>query len=301
MKKLGRVVICGLGVMGASLGHALICRKVAREVFGLVRRPEVIAPLLKQKLVHQASVDPAQVLPDADLVVLAQPVGQIVRQLEQIAQHLKPGVLCTDVGSVKQLIVSPAEKILRGKGHFIGAHPMTGTEKFGFENYIADLYQDMPCIVTPTRNSDPEALSRVLHFWESVGARVTQMSAPEHDHLVGFMSHLPHVVSYTLMKCLREQKEENPFLFDLAGGSFRDMTRIAGSSPDIWIDILQGNKEAILQSMESFQANWDWLKSCLCEDDFASIRRMLEDVARARQEFSQRTPPDPAGRKPKAD
>jgi len=162
---------------------------------------------------------------------------------------------------------------------------MTGTEKFGFANFVEGLYSGMPCIVTHDGDTDPEALDRIQAFWQSLGSRVSLMSPGEHDDCVGFISHLPHVVSFTLMKCLMEQKRENPFLFDLAGGSFRDMTRIAASSADIWMDILLANKDRTLGAIRHFQNNLDWFEKTLKKEDAASLRQHLIDASHARQEF----------------
>ena len=167
-----KVTLCGMGVMGASLGYTLIRSKLAKEVVGFVRREEVIPQLIRLKLAHKAFTSLEAAVKDAEIIVLCVPVALIPRILKEMISYVKPGTLIMDVGSVKTSIVSSCERIAGNKAGFMGCHPMTGTEKFGFENYVPDLYQGAPCILTPTDHTPKWVCSIAGLFWKQLKTKV---------------------------------------------------------------------------------------------------------------------------------
>ncbi len=282
-----KVVICGMGVMGGSLGHTLLhSPQVARRVVALVRRAEVIPKILEKRLAHEVFVDVQSAMDGAELIVVATPVAFIPKQVEILCPYLKPSMIVTDVGSVKKNIVKECERIIAKSAAFVGSHPMAGTEKFGFENFVENLYQNTPCIVTPTKRTRTEAFCKVQKFWQALGCHVLFMSPEEHDKNVTWISHLPHVLSFVLLNALLNQRSQTPDLFDMSGGSFRDMTRVAGSSPELWTDIFLSNQKQILKVLDKFRKNLTCFRSLLKNKNQEALHNLLLETSKARNEFS---------------
>ena len=280
-----KVVICGMGVMGGSLGYSLCRTGLIKCVQGLVRRPETIREIIKLKLAHKATDVPREALKDAELIILAIPPETIGGILKSILPFLKPGMIVTDLCSVKKSVVGQCEMMLKGKASYIGSHPMTGTEKFGFSNYVGDLYKDTPCIITPTPNTPVKALKIIKSFWRTVGSKLLIMDPLEHDISASYISHLPHVIAYSLSNTVCRQRASFPFLFKMAAGSYKDMTRIAGSSPSLWVDIFLNNKKEILKSVKEFRNNLDFLYKQIKESDKDKISDFLNTAYNGRKEF----------------
>lgn len=248
-----KVVICGMGVMGASLGHTLVKEKLVKCVYGLIRRPQIAGRLVAEKLCHKASSDIREAVSDAELVVLAIPASAVPSFLRSMLPFLQPGAVVSDLCSVKQEVVKAAEAVLkRSKVLYLSVHPMTGTEKFGFENYLPDLYRNTPCVITPGEKCPSSVITKIKIFWAALGARVLMLSPLEHDICAAWISHLPHVLSYLLFEGVEQQNQRRANLFAMSAGSFRDMTRVAGSSPELWTDIFLHNKKELSKAVKIF-------------------------------------------------
>lgn len=238
-----KVTLVGVGLLGGSLGMALRLRGLAEHVCGVVRRSAVIADCERLGAVDVATRNLGPAVRGADLVVLCSPIGQMGTLTRELAPFLEPGALVTDVGSVKGPLVEELEPIVaKAGGQFVGSHPMAGSEKTGVQAARADLFEGAICAVTPTPRTDPKALARVQRLWESVGARVLALSPQQHDDLVSRSSHLPHVVAAALANYVlspAHPKEQAA----LCAGGFRDTTRIASGSPEMWRDIALANRE----------------------------------------------------------
>ncbi len=237
-----KITLVGVGLLGGSLGLAVRERKLATRVEGYARRTASIADCEKLGLVDRATDDLASAVTGADLVILCTPLGQMRRLTEQLLPALKKGAIVTDVGSVKVSVVSELEPLVASVGaHFVGSHPMTGAEKVGPDAARADLFEHAVCVVTPTTKSAAEAVRRVEAFWKGLGGRPMRLTPEAHDDLVARSSHLPHVVAAELANYVlspvhpKEQAE-------LCAGGFRDSTRIASSSPEMWRDIALANR-----------------------------------------------------------
>ncbi|MHC4605371.1 MAG: prephenate dehydrogenase [Planctomycetota bacterium] len=237
----GTVAVVGLGQIGSSLAAAARKKKLARRVIGIARRSVVRRTALRIRAVHEATADLGAVA-DADLVVLATPVRHILKTLPAVAREMKPGALLTDVGSTKEEVAARAKQVLRRTSiGFIGGHPMAGTEKAGIAGCDARLFAGRPYILVPVRVPRPAHRRRMNGLAKGLGARVCWIdSAKEHDRIVATISHLPHLIAYTLVDLARDDR-----MLRLSGGSFRDATRVAQSPPEMVLDFLLTNRRAL--------------------------------------------------------
>lgn len=242
-----KVAILGPGLLGGSIALALRARgDTAVAVWA--RRAEAAAEVLSRGCADLASTDLREVVSGAALVILCTPVGSMPQLATDIAPHLAPGAIVTDVGSVKAPVVAALEPILRGRGEFVGSHPMAGSDQAGIEAARADLFAGAVCIVTPTPSTNAAAAAEVEVFWKSLGSSVRTLSPAEHDEVVALISHFPHLLAATLVDSVAST---NPAAFDFAGPGFRDTTRVAGGPPGMWTEILHTNRHAVRKSAEA--------------------------------------------------
>jgi prephenate dehydrogenase len=250
-----RVAIVGIGLMGGSLGLALR-RRGGWRVAGLARREETVRLAKKRGAIHEGATDPAQILPGSDVVVLCSPVDKIVSLATGYRRFLAPKALLMDVGSVKGPVVRALEKVFDGaRGPvFVGAHPMAGSEKTGVENARANLYRGATCAITPSARTSLARVAQAADFWKSVGARPLIVDPETHDRAVAVVSHLPHLIADALMLSVADWKHPNgiALLKELAAGSFRDATRVAGADPVLWRGIFRLNDRAVREAVRLF-------------------------------------------------
>ena len=246
--------------MGGSLGMALRQRGLAEHVCGVVRRSAIIADCERLGAVDLATRNLGPAVRGADLVVLCSPIGQMGPLTQELIPYLEPDAVVTDVGSVKGTLVDELEApIAKAGGHFIGSHPMAGSEKTGVQAARADLFEGALCAVTPTARSNAAALAQVQQLWSALGSRILTLSPAQHDDLVSRSSHLPHVVAAALANYVlspANPKEQAA----LCAGGFRDTTRIASGSPEMWRDIALANREnlarvlgVLIEDLQEFQ------------------------------------------------
>ena len=286
-----QAVIIGVGLIGGSLGMILRRKQLASNVVGVGRRIENLKTAVSVGAIDRYVVDPREAVKDADLVILATPVDTYERHLKEWASCLRPGAIVTDVGSVKgDLVVRSERQIPRGV-HFVGAHPIAGKEKTGAAAGSEDLFSGRRCILTPTQQTDPQALERVQALWQEAGAVVLTMDPQLHDKILGTVSHLPHVAAFALMNALVDIRSELPAL-DLAGhsgGGLRDTTRIAASSPEMWRDIFLWNRENVVACICAYERSLGELRKLIQTGDAAGIEKMLERAKVERDRFPIRT------------
>ncbi|HEY7129753.1 MAG TPA: prephenate dehydrogenase/arogenate dehydrogenase family protein [Nitrospira sp.] len=286
-----QAVIIGVGLIGGSLGMILRRKQLASNVVGVGRRIENLKTAVSVGAIDRYVVDPREAVKDADLVILATPVDTYERHLKEWASCLRPGAIVTDVGSVKgDLVVRSERQIPRGV-HFVGAHPIAGKEKTGAAEGSEDLFSGRRCILTPTQQTDPQALERVQALWQEAGAVVLKMDPQLHDKILGAVSHLPHVAAFALMNALVDIRSELPAL-DLAGhsgGGLRDTTRIAASSPEMWRDIFLWNRENVVACICAYERSLGELRKLIQAGDAAGIEKMLERAKVEREKFPIRT------------
>jgi len=275
-----QITIIGVGLLGGSLGKAIKEKKIARKVVGIVRRKQSIKEVLSYKACDEVTLNIASGVKDADLIIIATPVGKIVPMVESILPHLKPNTIITDVGSVKEAIVDLAQEKCQGKALFIGSHPIAGSEKRGVNASSADLFKNTVCIVTPTKKSDKTALEKVISFWKKVNASVEILTVKEHDKVMAAASHLPHLIAATLVNSVFKQKKKKIEKF--VGGGFKDTTRIASSSSKIWLDIFQSNQKEVLASLEIFKREIEKTINSLKHHKWQRLNSLLKNAKTSR-------------------
>jgi len=247
-----KITIIGVGLLGGSIGLAARKNRAAGEIAGFVRRKKTIADCEKFGATDFATTDLLAAVFDSDLIILCTPLAQMLSLTEQFLPALKADAIVTDVGSVKADVVRGLESLIAKSGaHFVGSHPMAGAEKTGVAAARADLFQNATCVLTPTRKTNSAALKKLEQFWKSLGARVMKLPPEQHDLFVSRTSHLPHVIAATLANLILNPS--NPKLqSQLCASGFRDTTRIASGSPEMWRDIALLNRKKLAKSLDAF-------------------------------------------------
>ena len=284
-----KVTLIGVGLLGGSLGLALRRRRLAKSVVGFVRRAESMREAAKAGAVTSATMDLEEAVRGADLIVFCTPIGQMRALAEDLLPAMGRGTVVTDVGSVKETVVSEVEPIIARAGRqFIGSHPMAGSEKTGVSASQEKLFQNAICVVTPTRKSNRRAIAKVEEMWKSVGCRVLKLSPGQHDELVSRSSHLPHLLAASLASFVLNPSHPEAQALLCANG-FRDSTRIASGSPEMWRDIAIANRGNLVRALDSFTGELRSLRRLLSTGDSARIRDFLIGAKRRRDDWAQGT------------
>jgi prephenate dehydrogenase len=282
MPLIERLAIIGVGLIGGSLARALREMGEVGEIVGIGRGEANLKRAVELGVVDRYTTDPCEGVRDADLVFLATPVCSIAATVERVAPFLAPGCVVTDGGSVKEGIVAPCEKLMPSGTHFVGGHPIAGTEHSGVEASFATLYQGKRCIITPTAYTDQDALAKVAQMWEIAGSEVIMMDVLKHDRVVAAISHLPHMVAYSLVNAVEGYDRFDESILKYSAGGFRDFTRIASSDPAMWRDIALMNRDALLEMMDSFSRYFAELRSLVAQGDGEGMRRFFEESKNSR-------------------
>jgi len=284
-----QVAIVGVGLIGGSFGMGLKRGGLAGSVVGIGRRVENLQTAVRMGAIDRYVAAAAEGVRGADLVVLATPVDTYERHLKDWGATLKPGTIVTDVGSVKGPLVAQAEGLVGEGVRFVGAHPIAGREKTGVAAGSPELFRGARCIVTPTPQTDPQALQTIREMWEAVGSTVSTMDPELHDRVLGAVSHLPHVAAFTLINALSDIRERSVPELDLlayAGGGLRDTTRIAASSPEMWRDICLWNRTNLVAMIEAYEARLKHLKGLIASGDGVGIEKELERAKVIREKLT---------------
>ena len=276
------VAIIGVGLIGGSLGMVLRGRKLAATVTGVGRNAEKLARAQALGAVDRYTTDIGAGVAAADLIVLAVPVGQITTVLSEIVPFVRAESIITDVGSVKKEIVTRAERLMPRRAHFVGGHPMTGSERTGVENADPYLFESAYYVLTPTRSTHPGALEVMQRLVQAIGARLIILSPEEHDFLVAGVSHLPHLVAAALVNAVNAIRDPEKIL-SLAAGGFRDTTRIAGGDPGLWRDILVANREMVIEFLSLFRSQLAEAENALDTGHAETLYRWLAKAASLRE------------------
>lgn len=248
-----RVSFIGIGLIGSSLARAMRRDGLAETIVCHAKSDGSRKRAMELGIVDEAHADPAAAVRDADLVVLAVPIGAYAQVAEAFAPALKDGAIITDVGSVKQAVIRDLGPFIPTGCHLVPGHPIAGTEHSGPDAGFAELFEDRWCILTPPPGTAEEAVAKVKALWEAVGSKVEVMSARHHDRVLAVTSHLPHLIAYTIVGTaddLEEHMRQEVLKYSASG--FRDFTRIAASDPTMWRDIFLNNREAVLEVLQRF-------------------------------------------------
>jgi len=279
---INKLAIIGVGLMGGSLAMILKEKGEVGEVIGIGRGVENLQRAQELGIIDRYTQSLKEGLADADVVVVAIPVASIVNVIERGQQYMKDGAIITDVGSVKGDIVKDVDMILDGRLSFIGGHPIAGTEKSGADAAFAELYNGSRCILTPSLFSDENALETIKKMWELTDARVVVMDVEAHDKILAAISHLPHIVAYALVNTVDGIKDFNESILKYSAGGFRDFTRIASSSPEMWRDICLMNKTALLDLIDAYVSELGNMRTMINEDDGQGLMENFERSKNAR-------------------
>lgn len=281
---LNKLVIIGVGLIGGSFALALRKAGMVKFIVGVGRNKENMQRALSLGVIDKIADNPASAMQDADFVLLAMPVGQTTNIMAQIAPHLGSETILTDVGSTKQDVIAVAQSYLADNiRNFVPGHPIAGAELSGVGAAQADLFRDKHLILTPLAETAAHAINQVVKCWQSCGAQISQMHADEHDKVLAATSHLPHILAFTLMNFLRGSNENNPEnLLRFAGSGFRDFTRIASSSPEMWRDICLANREALLTQIDAYKDALTSLQENLASSDAQALEKTFTEAREIR-------------------
>jgi prephenate dehydrogenase len=268
---IDRLAIIGVGLIGGSLARALREAGAVRSVVGIGRSRANLEDALSLGICDEITQDALEGVKGADMVFISVPVCSIPAVVAEIAPALAPGCIVTDGGSVKTAIVRECEALMPSGCHFVGGHPIAGTEHSGASASFATLYRGKRCILTPTGQTDKAALATVDRIWRLTGAEVCAMEPGHHDRIFAEISHLPHAVAYALVHAVGTADVEGENVLSYTAGGFRDFTRIASSDPVMWRDISLMNRDALLKSIDGFSASLAELRRRIDSGDQAGL------------------------------
>jgi len=277
------LAIVGAGLIGGSFALALKQAGAVREVLGVGRNPARLTVARELGLIDRA-VDWPQA-GEADCILLALPVGETEAVLRQLAPHLKPGAIVTDAGSTKANVVAAARVALGERFvDFVPGHPIAGSEQSGPGAARADLYRGKRVVLTPQADTRADAVATVRALWEAAGAQVETLDPMQHDRIFAAVSHLPHLAAYALVDDLARRADGDTF-FRFAASGFRDFTRIAGSSPEMWRDIALANRAAVLAELDAYLEALQMLRQSIAGEDAAALLEIFSRARAAREHW----------------
>lgn len=278
-----RVAIIGLGLMGGSIGLAIAQRAAHLATFGYDADRQVRERAGERGLVSQVCEEAGEAVRDADLVLLCVPVGAIASAAREIAPHLKPGAIISDVGSCKRSVLRDLTGIL-GDRIVIPAHPVAGTEQSGPDAGFATLFVNRWCILTPPAQAGSEHVDELASFWKSLGARVEIMDAAHHDLVLAVTSHIPHLIAYTIVGTASDLEEvTRSEVIKYSAGGFRDFTRIAASDPVMWRDVFLHNRDAVLEMLGRFSEDLTALQRAIRDGDGEKLHELFRRTREIRR------------------
>jgi prephenate dehydrogenase len=255
-----KMVLAGVGLIGGSLALDMRRRGLVKEIIGYGRSERNLRIARRKGIIDRYFLRDGDIPAGVDFLMMGTPVKAIIPLTAAFLPRLDPGCIVSDVGSVKGEIVKGMERILPSDIHFVGAHPIAGSEQWGAEAAYENLFVGRRCILTPTKKTQRAALQKMTRLWRRVGAKVEIMRADQHDKILGVVSHLPHMAAYALVNTLDQTKIEGVDLKSYCAGGFKDITRIASSRPELWRDISLLNRRAVSRSLGNYIRNLSRLK-----------------------------------------
>jgi prephenate dehydrogenase len=280
-----KIAVFGVGLIGGSFALALKKAGAAGQIVGVGRTAASLVRAQELGIIDAISTSAADAVTGADLVLIAAPVAQTETILASIKPHLQPGTVITDAGSTKTDVVVAARKALGEKiSQFVPGHPIAGREQNGPDAAIVDLYAGKKVVLTPLQENAADAVARVGDAWQLCGALIHRLTPQDHDRVFAAVSHLPHLLAYALVDDIA-RKPHADLLFQYAASGFRDFTRIAGSSPEMWRDISLANQAALLAELDAYIVQLSGLRRLLAEGDGAAIESVYANAQQARQNW----------------
>jgi cyclohexadieny/prephenate dehydrogenase len=300
-----RIALIGIGLIGSSISHAVRRRGLARSIVGSARTKATVDKALALGLIDEGHARAADAVAGADLVVMSVPVGACAALAAEIAPHLKPGTILSDVGSVKVAVVRDVVPYVPKGVHFVPGHPIAGTEQSGPEAGFAQLFDGRWTILTPVPGTDAAAVAKLKAFWAALGSKVEIMSPEHHDMVLAITSHLPHLIAYNIVNTAEHlERVTDTEVIKFSAGGFRDFTRIAASDPTMWRDVFLNNKEAVLEMLGRFSEDLAELQRAIRFGDGETLFRLFTEARAVRRgiiEAGQDTAAPDFGRPHKSD
>jgi prephenate dehydrogenase len=282
---ISRLVVIGAGLIGGSFALALKRAGLVGEVVGISRKPETLQQAKQLGVIDRIGAYDKVSFDGADLVLVATPVGQMGKVFAAIAPLVPREAVVTDGGSTKQDVIAFAREHFAGTlDRFVPAHPISGTEKSGPGAAFPELYQDRRVVLTPIAETSARAQALVRAAWEACGARVSEIAAEEHDAMLAAVSHLPHLLAFALVDEFAS-RPSGQRIFSFSGGGFRDFTRIASSSPEMWRDIFLSNREAVCAELQRYRDKLEAVQKLLDAGDGAALEALFERSRSARERW----------------
>ena len=286
-----RVALIGIGLIGSSLARVVKREGLAGHIAGHARTQRTRDKSMELGFLDSAHATPGEAVAGADLVVLCSPLGTYAEIGAAIREHLAPGAIVSDVGSVKQAVIRDLSPVLPAGVHFIPGHPVAGTEHSGPESGFAELFRDRWCILTPPPGTDEAALARLAELWRRAGSQVEIMEPGHHDRVLAITSHLPHLIAYTIVSTATDLADATQSeVIKFSAGGFRDFTRIAASDPVMWRDVFLNNREAVLEMLGRFNEDLTALQRAIrwgegdkLQDLFTRTRAIRRGIIDAKQ------------------
>jgi len=266
----GTVAILGPGLIGGSLALALADRTLAKRLMIYARSPRALDEIRLAGVDAELLTNPSEAVAEADVVILCVPIEAMPALVAEFRDALKPTALVTDVGSVKGSVVRDIEPLLEGRALWIGSHPMAGSEQTGFAAARPDLFDGANVILTPTKHTVPDAERKASQFWTALGAKLAILSPEKHDQIVAAISHIPHLLAAALVNHAVEHGD-----LDLSAGGFRDTTRVASGSPELWAEILLANADAVGFQVRKLIEQLQSLQAALTDQDPVTAKTVL--------------------------
>lgn len=267
--QFGTICIIGPGLIGGSIGLGLKKRNLAKTIIGVSHSASSLEKALKLNAIDIGTLHIDEAVKSADIVVLATSVNHIIDTAKRVIQFMKSNAILTDVGSTKNLIVERITQNIRRDISFVGAHPIAGSEKRGVEFASPDLFEGCTCIITPSYNHT-KALEMVSQLWQCIGAKVEYLTPEQHDEILAYVSHLPHLIASCLINTIKKEH------LNYGASGLRDTTRIASGDPELWKDIFDQNRENVIKSIDRFMAELAGFKNDLLNKENAMIRNRLK-------------------------
>ena len=282
-----KVVVFGVGLIGGSFALALKAAGEVGEVVGFGRSVGTLKQALELGIIDRIGANPGQEVVDADLVLIATPVGQMPEIMARIAPYLGPDTVVTDGGSTKSDVVAAARAAFGDKiGQFVPAHPIAGAENSGAAAAKADLYRERKVVLTALPENPVLNVARVRSAWEWCGAQIFELTPAEHDQVFAAVSHLPHLLSFALVHDLAV-RDNSELFFTFAASGFRDFTRIAASHPEMWRDIALANREALLIELKRYEDQIDEMRAALEANDGQRLEEIFDTARTARRAWQE--------------
>ena len=287
-----KVTLIGIGLIGSSIARVIKRDKIARHLVAVAKSKKTIDTVLKLGIADSVTLDSSEAVKDADMVMLCSPLGTYKKIVREIGPNLKRGCILTDVGSVKGCVFEDIEIEKLLGVNLVPAHPVAGTEYSGPEAGFVELFEGRWCVITPDKTASKESIEKICKLWKAAGSNVEIMDPNHHDQIMAMTSHLPHLISYTIVGTATDlEKSLVSEVVKYSAGGFRDFTRVAASDPTMWGDIMIKNKEAVLEILQRFNEDLTalqrairWDEYDLIHDFFSKTRKIRKEVIQAKQE-----------------